>query len=263
MAFKISFRFNRDNYNTDAILNENESINQLIFSLLDEKGIKSSRIYRPSRNSIKIMFPTDEEVNKVMKNSKHFTESGLHPRLSMGLKASRTIFCMGFDNALFRYTSKDMQDHLENQAWEIAGIHFMNRVRALKIEFQSKSMAEKFLKNVNTNILGIKLLQEHKEREIDPTIAQCWECGMLDPGHSSKCCPNGPPICLKCGSREHRFFDCSIPRWREEMNSQHKQAQYCVPCRSRGDHTSLDHTYCSTRREIIRERARIAREKTN
>ena len=123
-------------------------------------------------------------------------------------------------------------------------------------------MAEKFLKNVNTNILGIRLLQEHKEREIDPTIAQCWECGMLDPGHSSKCCPNGPPICLKCGSREHRFFDCSIPRWREEMNSQHKQAQYCVPCRPRGDHTSLNHTYCSTRREIIKERARIAREKS-
>ena len=46
------------------------------------------------------------------------------------------------------------------------------------------------------------------------------------------------------------------------MNSQQKQAQYCVPCRVRGDHTSLDHTYCPTRREIIRERARVAREKT-
>ena len=101
MRLKISFRFYRDNYNTDVVQNENESIRQLIFRLLDDKGIASSRIYRPSRNSIKIIFPTDEEVNKVMKNANYFIESGFHPRLSMGLKVSRTIFCIGFDNAFF------------------------------------------------------------------------------------------------------------------------------------------------------------------
>ena len=144
MAFKISFRFNRDNYNTDHMQNENDRIKQLTFRLLDEKNIVSSRIYRPSRNSVKVMFPTDDNVNKVMKNANYFIESGLHPRLTMGLKASRTIFCTGFDNALFRYTSREMQDHLENQAWEIAGIYIMKRVRAIKIEFLSKSMAEIF-----------------------------------------------------------------------------------------------------------------------
>ena len=258
----MSFRFYRDNYDADHIQNENENIRQLTFRLLDEKNIVSSRIFRPSRNSVKVMFATDEDVNKVMKNSNYFIESGLHPRLSMGLKASRTIFCTGFDNAIFRYTSREMQNHLENQAWEIAGIYFMKKVRAIKIEFLSKHMAEKFLKNVNTNILGITLLQEHKEREVDPIIKQCWECGMINPDHSSKCCPNGPPICLKCGSKEHKFFECSIPRRRDELNNQHKQAQYCASCRVKEDHTTLDYSYCPTRREIIRERARVAREKS-
>ena len=101
MAFKISFRFNRDNYNTDHMQNENERIKQLTFRLLDEKNIVSSRIYRPSRNSVKVMFPTDDSVNKVMKNANYFIASGLHPRITMGLKASRTIFCTDFDNVIF------------------------------------------------------------------------------------------------------------------------------------------------------------------
>ena len=44
------------------------------------------------------------------------------------------------------------------------------------------------------------------------------------------------------------------------MSARDKSKRYCIPCKSRGDHTSLDHTACPKQREIIRERARIARE---
>ena len=47
-----------------------------------------------------------------------------------------------------------------------------------KIEMQTKKEATKFLSNTNTAIGGIKLLQQHKEREIDPSINQCWGCGV-------------------------------------------------------------------------------------
>ena len=45
------------------------------------------------------------------------------------------------------------------------------------------------------------------------------------------------------------------------MTEAHKQARYCEPCKIKGDHTSLDHSACPKKREIIRERAKIARAK--
>ena len=99
-----------------------------------------------------------------------------------------------------------------------------------------------------------------KEPEIDPTITHCWECGQLEPDHSSRNC-NGRKICLKCGATEHKFYNCTIPKDSRHMTEIQKAARYCAACRKHTDHTSLDHKQCPIKREIIRERARIAREK--
>ena len=45
------------------------------------------------------------------------------------------------------------------------------------------------------------------------------------------------------------------------MTIQDRQARYCVPCGKKGEHTSLDHTYCPKKREILQERVRESREK--
>ena len=44
------------------------------------------------------------------------------------------------------------------------------------------------------------------------------------------------------------------------MTHQQKSARLCIPCGNRGDHTSMDHAACPKKREIVRERARLARE---
>ena len=47
------------------------------------------------------------------------------------------------------------------------------------------------------------------------------------------------------------------------MTDTHKKDRYCIPCGTKGTHTSTDHSKCPTKREIVRERAREAREKKN
>ena len=112
----------------------------------------------------------------------------------------------------------------------------MNNGASFKIQFKSTLQATKFIGNTNTGIGGIKLMQQHKEKEIDPTIHQCWGCGILNPQHNSFNCP-GPQICLKCGSLEHKFFDCRIPREYNNMTAEHLEMRYCSVCKTRGDHT--------------------------
>ena len=262
MSYKISFRYNREEYTDDVRITDNRDIKSILYRRFEEKEIISSRIFSPSRNSIKVIFPSDEEVNKVMDDTRHFTSKGLHPKLSMSLKASRTIFCSGFDYTLLAiYNSEQViKEHLESQNWDIAGIYILKYTQAFKIEFKTAKSANIFLNNTNTSIGAIKLIQEHKEREVDPTISQCWGCGILNPDHSSYNC-HGTQVCLKCGSTEHKFYDCVMPMKYTDMTIQDRQARYCVPCGKRGDHTSLDHSRCPKKRAIIQIRARVAREK--
>ena len=261
MAYKLSFRFEREDHTIDRTSENNDTIRTLLYSRLDKKEIVPLRMYTPSRNSIKVLFKSDEEVNKILQDTLHFTSVGLHPKISMTLKASRTVFCIGFDHALLSAYNKELiEEHLKSKGWEIVGVYIMKHTKAIKIEFPTSKQANIFLKNTNTSIGAFKLLQEHKEREVDPTINQCWECGVINPDHNTKNC-QGLKICLKCGSTDHKFYNCRIPRKNDEMTDWDKQAQYCIPCRAKGNHTSIDHSRCPKKREIIQERARVIREK--
>ena len=73
MAYKVNFRFEREDYSTEAMRENNNTIRTLLYNKLDEKKIVSTRIYAPSRNSIKVLFPSDEEVNTVLANTQYFT----------------------------------------------------------------------------------------------------------------------------------------------------------------------------------------------
>ena len=129
----------------------------------------------------------------------------------------------------------------------------MKRKTTFKIEMRTKNEATKFLANTNTAIGGIKLLQHHKEREIDPTIKQCWGCGRINPDHKTLNCPqHSLIICLKCGEKGHKFFNCQIPKELDKMNIYQKAARYCIPCGKRGDHTSLDHTFCPKKGKLYK-----------
>ena len=153
MAFKVNFRFARENYSTEIMQQNNSTIKTILLGKLDEKQILYTRIYAPSRNSIKVLFPSDDEVNKVLANTEHFNP--FQPKISMALKSSRTIFCIGFNEAILRmYNSVDIREELESRGWEIAGIYTMKNSKAMKIEFKTSKIANKFLENTNTSVGG-------------------------------------------------------------------------------------------------------------
>ena len=261
-AYKIAFRFNRDTYGDEVnwIAADHEIMRQ-IQHLLDQKQIKPNRIYELGRNSIKVIFPSEIQLNKVLEHREYFEENYYSPRISMALKASRTVFCSGFDLALLAtYDTDQIKKELEKKKWGIENIYIMNNKVSFKIEFKTKHQATKYLDNTNTAIGGIKLAQDNKEREIDPTINQCWCCGILNPDHKSQNCL-GTQICLKCGSLDHKFFNCDIPRTLQEMTQEHKDNRYCAACKKKGDHTTLDHAQCPTKKAMIQGWVREARTK--
>ena len=260
MAFRLAFRFERNDYSESARANIDREIKVTVQQKLDQKGIKASRIYEPGRNSIKVIFLSEVELNKVLDNEEHFTRANLYPKLSITLKASRTVFCGGFDPALLENSSKeDIQTILETNNWKIKGVYILRSGKSFKVEFRTKEQAYKFI-NTQTNIEGVMLKPEHKEIEVDPIINQCWVCGRINPNHGSGECSN-TQRCLRCGERGHKFFNCNIPRKIEDMTERQRAKRYCIPCGTQGNHTSMDHTACPTKREIIRGRTAEARSK--
>ena len=136
----------------------------------------------------------------------------------------------------------------------------MKSNKSFKIEMKTRNQAKDFLKLESINIGGIRLTNNSKEPEIDPTINQCWTCGILNPKHNSQNC-TGNKICIKCGETNHKFYECPIPKEENRMTEQEKAKRLCVACGTRGTHTTLDHRACKRKREILRERAMTEREK--
>ena len=262
MSFRLIFRFGRSDYSEAARADIDRDVKVTLQKKLDEKNIKASRIFSPGRNSIKVLFLSERELNKVLDNEGHFTAANLYPRLSITLKASRTFFCGGFDPALLENNSQEnIRAILETNEWNVKEVYIMRSGRSFKVEFRTREQANKFI-NTQTNIEGVMLKPEHKEIEVDPTINQCWVCGRINPNHGSGECSN-TQRCLRCGDRGHKFFECNIPRKVEDMTERHKDKRFCIPCGTQGNHTSMDHSACPTKREIIRARTIEARTKRN
>ena len=135
----------------------------------------------------------------------------------------------------------------------------MRSKKSFKIEFLTNKEAKKFIEKKNTAIGGIILKQDSKEEEINPTISQCWTCGILNPRHNSNTCIS-PKRCLKCNSSHHIFYQCDIPKNIDKMTSEQKQRRHCIPCNSDGDHTSIDHRLCPIKRNLVQSKIREARE---
>ena len=262
MAYRLIFQFKRADYSESARADIDREIKVTVQQKLDQKNIKASRIFAPGRNTIKVIFLSEVELNKVLDNEEHFTAANIYPKICITLKASRTVFCGGFDPVLLENSSKEnIQSILETNNSKIKGIYIMRSGKSFKVEFRTKEQAHKFI-NTHTNIEGVMLKPEHKELEVDPIVRQCWVCRRINPNHGSGECSN-TQRCLRCGEGGHKFFNCNIPRKIEDMTERQKDKRYCIPCGTQGNHTSMDHTVCPTKREIIRGRTMEARAKRN
>ena len=92
MAYKLSFKIDRSKYMGDAEF-VNRKINQELVNVTNTHSIELLRIYQPSRDSIKAMFPDEKNLNKALNKSIVLNAAGFEPRLSMALKAARTVYC--------------------------------------------------------------------------------------------------------------------------------------------------------------------------
>ena len=102
----------------------------------------------------------------------------------------------------------------------------------------SRNEAKRFLHQDTISIGGIRLTEQSREPELDPTINQCWECGELEAKHNSDNC-TGRKICIKCGETTHKFYNCPIPKEISKMDELQKRSRYCATCKTRSDHTTL------------------------
>ena len=260
MAYKLSFKIDRNKYtgNVEAV---NKKINQDLVNVTNTHRIELLRIYLPSRDSVKALFPDEKNLNKALNKSTVLKSAGFEPRLSMALKAARTVYCYNLDNTLLNtYTQQDIKENLIQAEWKVKDVYIMNSKKTFKIEMETTAEAKKFINSKRTAIGSILIHQESKEVEVDPTIPQCWECGRLNPQHTSNLCPENKR-CIKCGNRSHQFFGCPIPRDFERMSEQDKENRYCIPCETRGNHTSLDHKQCPEKRRLVQEKINAARDK--
>ena len=141
-AFKLSFRIHRYDFDPDNMTQDKDSFKIELQELLFGNHISTHRIYSPSRTSIKVLFLNEEELNKVFSCRDTFEIKGFYPRISLALRASRTIFCSGFDPILLRtYDKYYIVNYLENKGWKIANIHIFKSNTTFKIEFESKEIA--------------------------------------------------------------------------------------------------------------------------
>ena len=260
MAFKLSFKIMYRNRFPGTVEEANRLITNSLTAALNQHSIEVARHYNPSRDSVKVLFSTEKALNKAMRKSELLQAAGFEPRMSIALKAARTVYCHSFDTTLLiTYTQNDIVEMLRNAEWKVRGIYILSSKKSLKIEMESSEEARRFINTHNTEIGRIPIHKTSKELEVNPQVPQCWDCGDLNPTHTSGNCIKRKR-CLKCGSESHQFYHCPIPKELDSMKNEHKQNRFCIPCNIRGDHTSLDHRQCPEKRKIVQDRVRQARE---
>ena len=177
MALKLSFRFQRENYSPGEMRNSMERYKQRLKDIFDNKGITYSHIYDPTRNAIKAIFPTEKELDKALANEEAFKAQNFTPKMSLEMKASRTIFCSNLDPTILQNNSKEeIKESLQQQGWKIKDVYIMKSKKSFKIEMEDRKMAKDFLTK-DTHINNVILPEDSKEPETDPTVNQCWDCG--------------------------------------------------------------------------------------
>ena len=93
MEVKVTFGFRRNDYSEEAKVSIDRVIKMELERKLKGKGITTYRIYTPNRNTVKVVFISEDDLNKVFDNKDYFMNAGLTPKTNISLKTSRTVFC--------------------------------------------------------------------------------------------------------------------------------------------------------------------------
>ena len=256
MAVKLSIKIDNDVYNIRDYRNHEDRAAQIkskLTTIFDNIRVPVDRFFAPSYETIKVVIRNEADIDKVFGNKDKFNDKGFEARLSMALRASLTVFIAGYDPALTQvYNADAIKQKLVDEGWKVMSVYVLQSKKAFKILMKNKEEVKKFLEMETVSIGNIQIAKKNINKEVNPIIPQCWGCGQIRAGHNKDTCRN--KVCLKCNSNAHDFTNCDIPKDPSKRNTGHKEKLYCVPCGLRGDHTSLDHRACPTKRGIVRER---------
>ena len=262
MAAKLSIKIDPEIYPSvdyRSNVDRTTTIKTNLTTIFDNISVQTARFFQPSRETIKVSIANEKDIEKVFSNITKFTEKGFEPRLTMALRASFTIFITGYDISLTQtYNADDIKKELIDQGWKVENVFILKSKKAFKVQLKNRDEVNKFLNTDTIPIGGIQLTKKQIDKEVNPVIPQCWKCGRIQAGHHSDNCPN-TQICLKCNSTQHQFPECPIPKDVNEMTTQHKERRFCVPCNNSGNHTSLDHRACPTKRRMVQDRIKESR----
>ena len=117
MAYKVSSKYTRGRYN--GTLEEiHQQINSSLNQALDSIVVPVLRFYTPSRDSIKILLHSENEINKILDKAETLKGLGFEPRISLTLKSARTAYCFGFDPSLLQTFDADrIKSYMEDKHW--------------------------------------------------------------------------------------------------------------------------------------------------
>ena len=133
MHFVIAFRFIRTQYSPTIMQEQNPEIKRRLSSILDQLIINYTHMYNPARNSLKVIFSSESEINSVMENIEAFKRENFEPRLGLKLKASRTVFCTNIAPTITAtYGKKDIIESLQQQKWKVKYVYMMKSKKYIK-----------------------------------------------------------------------------------------------------------------------------------
>ena len=160
----------------------------------------------PFTQICQVLLSSESVIEKIFEHNEHFNNNGFQPNLPMQLRTARTVFCYGFDTSLLGACDNEtIKQALTDASWDVTSVYILQSKRSMKIEFNSRLAANKFLETNSVNVCGIRIEKHQMEPEVDPSIDQCYNCGILEPGHNCEQCPH-PPCCMRCGYQGHLFF---------------------------------------------------------
>ena len=83
MEVKVTFGFRRNDYSEEAKVSIDRVIKMELERKLKGKGITTYRIYTPNRNTVKVVFISEDDLNKVFDNKDYFMKAGLTPKTNI------------------------------------------------------------------------------------------------------------------------------------------------------------------------------------
>ena len=105
------------------------------------------------KNSIKVIFPTETEIDKVMNASEYFKMHNLNPKMNLKSKNNRTVFCKNLDPAILStYNGEEIKNMILQQGWNIKEVYIIRNKNALKIVMKELKQVQEFIDSSNTQI---------------------------------------------------------------------------------------------------------------